>query len=302
MVPKLMDGQDDPRFEEHPRSWTNTIFLTVAHAIGAFAVVYIVVWGISWWTVGLAAAMSVVCGLAITGGYHRLFSHSTYQASPLLRAFYLYFGAAGVQNSALAWSADHRAHHANCDEEGDPYNIKRGFWWAHMGWVLRHVDKDPNMPLVKNLLSDPLVRFQHKYYIPLAVLSGVIMPYCLGLIWGDPVGAVLVAGFLRLVLQWHTTFSINSLAHMVGTRPYSKTVSARDSFWLAFITLGEGYHNFHHRFQRDYRNGIRWFHFDPTKWWVWSMSKLRLAGDLRRTPKERIEEVKRATREAANAA
>jgi stearoyl-CoA desaturase (delta-9 desaturase) len=94
---------------------------------------------------------------------------------------------------------------------------------------------------------------------------------------------------LRLVIQWHATFSINSLAHQLGSQPYSRSTSARDSWVTALVTFGEGYHNFHHRFQGDYRNGVRWFHFDPTKWWVWALSKIGLAWDLRRMPREAIQ-------------
>ena len=100
-------------------------------------------------------------------------------------------------------------------------------------------------------------------------------------------------GFLRLVIQYHATFAVNSVAHYFGSQPYTDRNSARDHFLTAMITLGEGYHNFHHRFQADYRNGVRWFHFDPTKWFVWSLSRIGLTWDLRRVSKVRI----RAARE-----
>ena len=118
----------------------------------------------------------------------------------------------------------------------------------------------------------------------------------LGLLWGDPVGAVLVAGFLRLTLIWNSTFSINSVAHLIGSRNYSLANTARDSIITALISLGEGYHNFHHRFQSDYRNGVRWYQYDPTKWWLWTLSKLRLVRDLKRVPREAIEAARQAVR------
>jgi stearoyl-CoA desaturase (delta-9 desaturase) len=268
---------------------TNLLFLGAAHLAAAGAVVYMAAVHFSWWTLGLGALWATLCGVSITGGYHRLFSHSTYSASPLLRAFYLAFGAASVQNSALAWSADHRAHHADTDGDGDPYNIRRGFWWAHIGWVFHR--SQSNAAFVRRLEEDPLVRLQDRFYLPLALLFGALLPAAIGAAWGDALGAFLVAGCLRLVLQWHATFSINSLAHTIGRQPYCSRSSARDSFWLAFLTLGEGYHNFHHRFQWDYRNGIRWYHFDPTKWWVWTMAALGLARDLQRVPRARIDTV-----------
>jgi stearoyl-CoA desaturase (delta-9 desaturase) len=198
------------------------------------------------------------------------------------------FGAAAVQNSALAWSADHRAHHASTDERGDPYSIAHGFWWAHVGWIVSRAPRARNRSRVRTLERDPLIRLQHVAYVPLAIFVGALLPAAIGSLWGDALGAVLVAGWLRLVLQWHATFSVNSLAHSIGRRPYSLLTSARDSVWVAFVTLGEGYHNFHHRFPVDYRNGIRWYHFDHTKWWVWGASRIGLAGNLRRVPADRI--------------
>jgi stearoyl-CoA desaturase (delta-9 desaturase) len=205
-----------------------------------------------------------------------------------VRAFYLLFGAAAVQNSALKWSADHRIHHARTDTSEDPYNIRRGFWWAHMGWVFHKDPRPVDVRRVKDLAADPLVRWQDRYYIPIAILLGAALPLAIGFAWGDPIGALLVAGFLRLVVQWHATGAVNSVTHRFGTQPYSRRNSARDSSLAALITLGEGYHNFHHRFQIDYRNGVRWWHFDPTKWFVWSLSRVGLARDLRRTPPEEI--------------
>lgn len=281
--------------------WTNTLFLTTAHLLGLAGFVYLVAFHFSWWTVALGVAMFALCGLSITGGYHRLFAHPTYKAHWTLRAFYLFFGAAGVQNSALKWSDDHRVHHSRCDQEEDPYNIRRGFWWAHIGWVFFHHSSEGALKSVRDLQKDKLVRLQDRYYVPLAVFSGALLPTGLGFLWGDPVGGLLVGGFLRLVVQWHATFAVNSFTHKFGRQPYCTTNSARDSFLAALITLGEGYHNYHHRFQLDYRNGIRWHHFDPTKWFVYTMSKVGLTRDLRRTPRELIErarETVRAEREA----
>lgn len=276
----------------------NVAFLPIAHTLAIVAVLYMVFVQFSWWTLGLGLVYYAFCGLAITGGYHRLFSHPSYKARGILRAFYLFFGAASIQNSALKWSSDHRIHHQNCDKPEDPYNITEGFWWAHVGWVLYKPEKDNPMTNVGDLRKDKLVMFQHNHYLAIAIFAAAIVPLFLGFLWGDPLGAVLVAGFLRLVVQWHATFSINSIAHLLGKRPYSITNSARDSFITALITLGEGYHNFHHKFQIDYRNGIRWFHFDPTKWFVWVCSKLRITWDLKRTSQEAIERAKATVRAA----
>jgi stearoyl-CoA desaturase (delta-9 desaturase) len=266
----------------------NTAFIALSHCFAVVAILYMSLVEFNWWSLGLGIVYFAFCGLSITGGYHRLFAHPTYQARAFLRMFYLFFGSASVQNSALKWSADHRTHHGKVDQTEDPYNIKRGFWWAHLGWVLYKAPADGDMHNVKDLKKDPLVMLQHRHYLLFAVLSTAVLPLSLGLIWGDPIGALLIAGFLRLVVQWHATFAVNSVAHKLGTRLYTTKVSARDSILTTLITFGEGYHNYHHRFQGDYRNGIRWFHFDPTKWFVWTCSKLHITWDLKRASKEAI--------------
>lgn len=262
-------------------NWTNLLFISAMHLLAIVAIVYLITVRASGWTIGLGVLWFALSGLAITAGYHRLFAHRSYCAAAWLRCFYLLFGAAAVQNSAWAWSADHRVHHAGTDQDEDPYNISRGFWWAHIGWVFFHTGPRETP---RDLSADALVRFQHRNYLPLALLFGLALPGLIGLLWGDPLGCVLVAGVARLVVQWHATFSVNSLAHWVGRRPYSLATSARDSCLVALVSLGEGYHNFHHRFQADYRNGVRWYHFDPTKWFVWSLARVGCTWNLTRTP------------------
>ncbi|QDU65744.1 acyl-CoA desaturase [Engelhardtia mirabilis] len=280
-----------------PVLWTNTIFLGLAHAVAAYAVVHLFWIGVSPWTLALAGLWFVLCGLGITGGYHRLFAHRTFRASAPVRLLALLFGAASVQNSALDWAADHRQHHNRADKHDDPYSIHHGFWWAHMGWVM-HQGPTAQKRGVHDLERDPLVVWQDRYYGWIALAMGAVLPTSLGLLWGDPLGAFLIAGFLRLVLQWHATFAINSFTHRFGSRPYDPQSTARDSWWTALVTFGEGYHNFHHRFPTDYRNGVRWYHFDPTKWTVWTLSRVGLTKELRRTPRERI----RSARDKASAA
>ena len=269
--------------------WQNSSILILFHLLALTAIVYLAMGDFSVWTVGLGVAWFVFSGLSITAGYHRLFSHRSYQAHPVLRGLFLLFGAAAVQNSALKWCADHRCHHAHTDREDDPYSVTRGFFWSHIGWVMFRPTHRSDAEQVRDLHADRLVMLQDRYYVALAWLMGALVPASLGLIWGDPIGALLVAGFLRLVVQWHATFSINSFAHMIGSQPFSTRNSARDSFWTAILTLGEGYHNFHHAFQHDYRNGIRWYHYDPTKWYLWSLDKVGLAKNLRRVPRSTIE-------------
>ncbi len=275
--------------------WTNSVFLVTVHGLAVAGVVYLATVQFSWWTVGFALVWAFLTGLGITAGYHRMFAHRAWEARAPVKALLLGLGAGAVQNSVLTWSADHRRHHAQTDREADPYNIQRGFFWAHMGWIFF---KDPNRTYdsTNDLANDRLVAFQHKHYVLLAVLFGGAIPGAVGLLWGDPWGAMLVAGFLRLTLIWHATFFVNSLAHTLGSQPYSQHVSARDHFLTALVSLGEGYHNFHHRFPSDYRNGVRWWQIDPTKWTVWTLTKVRLAGNLVRTSEEAIQRARLRTK------
>jgi len=275
--------------------WTNTLFIGAAHIAALVGLVWLIV---NWHpaTAVLGLVYFACCGLAITGGYHRLFAHRAYGARSPLRLFYLLFGAASVQNSALKWSADHRIHHAKVDTDDDPYNARRGFWWCHIGWVLVKDTREMDADSVKDLTRSRLIMLQHKHYLLLAIVWGALLPAAIGALWGDPIGGLLIAGFLRLVVQWHATFSVNSLAHMFGKQPYDVKGTARDSWVTAIVTLGEGYHNFHHRFQADYRNGVRWFQLDPTKWFVWSMSKVGVTRGLRRVPRQAIDRAREAVR------
>lgn len=268
--------------------WLNLIFLVVMH-LAAVAGLWWMISAFSWGTLTLALVWFAFSGMAITMGYHRCFSHRAFSTARPIEALLLFFGAASVQNSVLKWSSDHRIHHAKVDTEADPYNINEGFWWAHIGWVVHHGRNKDGLKNVADLQRNPLVRFQHRFFFPLVVLAGFLVPALIAGLWGDALGGFLIAGCLRLVLQWHATFSINSVAHKLGSRPYSLKNSARDSMITALLTFGEGYHNFHHRFQSDYRNGVKWYHFDPSKWLIWSLSRVGLARDLKRASRDAIQ-------------
>lgn len=240
----------------------------------------------------LAFALILACnGLSITAGYHRLFAHNTYKAHPLLRWFFALAGASATQNSILVWASGHRRHHRHVDDnDNDPYSAKRGLWFSHIGWMLRdHPTGKIDFSNVPDLQRDPIVMFQHRYYAPLAVGMNLAPALLLGALTGDYWGYLLLAGFLRLVVNHHVTFFINSLAHYWGKQPYTDDNTARDNFWLALVTWGEGYHNFHHLFQNDYRNGVRWWQFDPTKWLINVARGLGLASDLNRVPDFKIQ-------------
>lgn len=261
----------------------NTIFLVGTLALAAVAVPWhLAVHGFRWseWIVSLAMVFAI--GTAISAGYHRLFSHKAFVASPPVRFLLLLFGAASFENSALKWSSDHRVHHRHVDDLAqDPYAIGKGFWYAHWTWVME--SKELPIKGVADLEKDPMVMWQHRHHFLIGGLVASI-PFWIGLATGNVIGHVVVGVLLRIVLTHHTTFFINSAAHVFGTRPYTEENSARDNWVLAPLTYGEGYHNFHHMWQWDYRNGALWYQYDSTKWLLNVLNWMGLVKRLRRVP------------------
>src|SRR5262245_5149687 len=175
-----------------PLNWPVLMFL-----LGTFLVALI---GTPWYllTVGLGwpealtfLVLYLFTGLSVTAGYHRLFAHKTYQASWPVRLFFLVFGAGALENSVLSWSADHRVHHAHVDEERDPYNIQKGFWWAHIGWIFFDDEKPPES-VVRDLAEDPLVRWQSRNYLWLGAAVAAGIPLAVGLATGRLLGCLLI--------------------------------------------------------------------------------------------------------------
>lgn len=243
--------------------------------------------GLSISEIGLFTFFVLVTSFSITIGYHRLFSHRAFIAHPILKFLVLFFGAAAFEQSALKWASLHRRHHQYVDTELDPYNIKFGFWYAHIGWVLMW-KQSINYNNVKDLWENPMIRHQHKHYRFWSLIAGLVLPMLLGAATGHIVGALFFAVCARLVLVLNSNFFINSFAHTFGRKPYDVSSSAKDNWLGAFLTNGEGYHNFHHRFPNDYRNGVRWRDWDPTKWAIWVLEKFKMVWNLKRTPSSQI--------------
>jgi len=276
-------------------NWLNTIFLisTPILAIGG-AILHWNYFGAPGLTeLIIFFVMYYACGLSITSGYHRLFSHRSHDASWPMVLFYSIFGAGSFQNSIIEWCSDHRNHHKGTDSETDPYSASRGFWYSHMIWVMIEEDTFVNdFANVKDLQASKIIRWQHRNIFLIGALSGLAFPAAIGYLIGGlatAVGCLVWGGLARVVIVQHGTFLINSAAHIWGEQPYSEENSSRDSFWLAFFTFGEGYHNFHHTFQADYRNGHKWYHVDPSKWWIKTFSLLGLNSNLKKTPTHSIE-------------
>ena len=232
------------------------------------------------WVVFLAMVGAI--GMSITCGYHRLFSHRSYQARWPVRLVLMCLGAASFENSVLHWASDHRIHHRHVDQGDDPYNSRKGFWYAHWVWVM----EKRSLPIsgVADLEKDPMLRWQHRHHFLIGACVALLPPLLVGILTRNIAGMLIVGVLLRIVVTHHTTFFINSAAHFFGTQPYTDTNSARDNAFLAPLTYGEGFHNYHHMWQWDYRNGVRWYQWDPAKWTIRGMSWIGLASGLRMVP------------------
>jgi stearoyl-CoA desaturase (Delta-9 desaturase) len=296
------DSRCDRVMEEYESTtrinWLNTIFLLSTPILAVSgAILHWVFFGAPGWTEAIVFVfLYFACGLSITVGYHRLFSHRSHDASWPLVLFYAVFGAGSFQNSIIEWCSDHRNHHKATDTEEDPYSAARGFWYSHMGWVMIEEEAFTNdFSNVKDLKASKIISWQHRNIFLIGAMSGIILPAVIGYFAGGiptAIGCLVWGGLIRTVFVHHGTFLINSAAHIWGTQPYSEENSSRDSFFLAFLTFGEGYHNFHHTFQADYRNGHKWFHVDPSKWWIRAFNLIGMNSNLKSTPQHSIEVAK----------
>ncbi|KAJ7651627.1 hypothetical protein DFH06DRAFT_1207561 [Mycena polygramma] len=272
--------------------WSNTIFFVSTHIFA--------LWGALYWrpvhqvptqTLVLALLVWQLADFGITIGYHRLYSHRAFRAKFAVRVILAALGSAGFQGSIKWWCLRHRLHHRFTDDPvHDPYAATRGLFYSHMGWIFYKPTYE-RMELVdrEDLDSDPVVRFQHKHYVPLALFFGFVLPTLLGTIWGDPSGAFVWGGLVSRLAIWHCTFLVNSLAHWDGLQPYSDEDSSRGTLLLALLTGGEGSHNFH-SFPHDWRSGPHPLSWDPSKWIILLLHRLGLVTGLRSVREQDLKE------------
>ena len=268
--------------------WVGIVFFLIIHVVGLIGTpIYLFYRGITSVELALFVGFLVATGMSTTLGYHRLFAHRTFKTSAPVQFLLLLFGAATFEESALKWASQHRQHHLFTDTEHDPYGVDKGFWHAHIGWILfwRH---RVNYDNVRDLRKSALVSHQHDHHEWWAIGGGIVLPLLLAWWMGHPLGGFILTVCLRTVIVLHSAFFVNSYAHTYGIKSYDRAASARDNWIGALLTNGEGFHSFHHRFPGDYRNGIRWYHWDPTKWCIYLMSRAGLAWDLKRTSDKHI--------------
>ncbi|KZV76659.1 delta9-fatty acid desaturase [Peniophora sp. CONT] len=267
--------------------WISFAVLTVTPSLAIYGM-FTTKW--CWQTALWSVIYYFITGLGITAGYHRLWAHRSYNASKPLEYFLAIAGAGAVEGSIKWWSRGHRAHHRYTDTDLDPYNAHKGFWYSHIGWMLVKPRRRPGVADVSDLSKNEIVRWQHRWYIYLIVSMGFIVPTVVAWLgWGDARGGFFFAGAARLCFVHHSTFCVNSLAHWLGESPFDDKHTPRDHFITALATIGEGYHNFHHQFPMDFRNAIKWYQYDPTKWFIWVASKLGLASHLKEFPENEIQ-------------
>ncbi|TAL10628.1 MAG: acyl-CoA desaturase [Nitrospirae bacterium] len=269
--------------------WIVLLFsvVTLGALVGlpVFAYFYDYSW-VDWAMFGL---LYTVTAMGITVGYHRLIAHRSFNCSIWVKGCLLIAGGWALENSALKWASAHIRHHARCDQDEDPYNAQRGFWYSHVGWIFFRDPLSYDEKYTSRLRQDPVVLWQHRYYVPI-VLSGLALPFVVGFLyngWIGGLGCFLLAGVGRTFFVLNSTFCINSICHLWGRQPHTTADSSRDSWIVSLLTFGEGYHNYHHAHQRDFRNGPRWYNFDPSKWLIYGLSMVGLAWDLSRVEPER---------------
>ncbi|KAJ3843365.1 hypothetical protein F5878DRAFT_605201 [Lentinula raphanica] len=275
---------NDSESANHPQIWwSNSIFFVAVHLAALAGIYWIPLTLVSWKTIALTYAMWQLAEFGITIGYHRLWSHRAFRATAGVRLILAVLGSAGFQGSIKWWCLRHRLHHRFTDDPvHDPYAATRGLLYSHMGWIF-FKPTYTRMELVdrEDLDRDPVVRFQHKYYIPLALFFGFAVPPLIGALWHDALGAFVWAGLVSRVAVWHCTFFVNSLAHWDGLQPFSDEDTSRGNFLLAVMTSGEGNHNFQHAFPHDYRSGPWLATWDPSKWVIFALYKLGFVTGLR---------------------
>ena len=263
------------------------IYLTLMHLSAIYGVICIPQCKLE--TLLFAMILWPISGLGITAGAHRLWAHRSYNASYGLRMFLMLCNSIANQGSIYHWSRDHRVHHKYAETDADPHNAKRGFWFSHIGWLF--VKKHPNvieggkrLPM-DDLLSDSVVRLQKDLDPWFALGMCFVFPGYVSTLWGENfMYGLWVAGSVRYVAVLHFTWCVNSLAHMYGDRPYDKSIHATENQFVSVVAIGEGWHNWHHKYPFDYAAsefGICQ-QYNPTKLFLDWMYYMGAASDLKR--------------------
>ena len=240
-----------------------------------FAMVLLWQRAVNWTDIVLLIAFNVIGGLGVTIGYHRMLTHRSFQPHPIVKFIFLAFGSMAVEGPALEWAATHIKHHAHSDREGDPHSPVEGFWHAHMGWMFKTTDADPNV-YCRNLVRDSMVVFISSTFFLWVILS-LAIPFAIGgwtgLLWG---------GLVRIFFTHHITWSVNSVCHTFGKQEFETKDQSRNEWIVGLLAFGEGWHNNHHAFPRSAFHGLHWWQFDLSGYVIWTLERVGLVRDVYR--------------------
>ena len=241
----------------------------------------------------LLLGLYAVTAMGVTIGFHRMLTHRSFRPHPVIKFLLLVFGSMSLEGPALQWAATHTKHHAQADREGDPHSPVEGFFHAHIGWMFKDREADPNI-YARHLLNDPMVVFVSRTFFVWVALS-LLIPFALGgwtgLLWG---------GLVRLCLTHHVTWSVNSVCHTFGKREFETTDRSRNEWLVGLLAFGEGWHNNHHAFPRSAFHGLHWWQVDFSSYVIWTLERVGLVNEVYRVTPAMLAR-RSATRTAATA-
>jgi stearoyl-CoA desaturase (Delta-9 desaturase) len=284
------EGHDPFPFGRDP--WWGKVLILVIVFLPLAALAYAIVrlWGhgVGPLELGLLFGLWAFTGLGISVGFHRMLTHRAFEARPAAKAVLLLAGTLAVEGPPAGWAATHLRHHAKADREGDPHSPLDGFWHAHVGWMLKDRMVHGGLAWDK-LMQDPIVAFFSRTWIFWTVVS-FALPAAIGFaVTGTFMGAVdafVWGGLIRIALMHHTTWAVNSIGHMFGTRPFRTTDRGANNLLVAILGWGEGWHNNHHAFPRSAYMGLRWWQVDPGGWLVAALKAMRLVRNVHHPTRE----------------
>ena len=291
--------------------------LTIIPFAGFLAAV-VLLWNlaVNWTDLILLAVLYVLCGFGITVGFHRMLTHQAFEAVPPLKFLLLMFGSMAIQGSAITWAVDHRQHHAHSDKEGDPHSPHHGFaggiggqlrglLHAHMGWMFVHPPAESRDRLGRDLVDDPMISFFDRTFLFWSVMSFLVpfgLGYALTGTWRGALTGLLWGGLVRLFLNHHITWSVNSICHFFGRRPFAAYDQSTNNWLLAIPSLGEAWHHNHHVFPTSAFHGLSWRQVDISGWLIAGWEKLGLVRNVRRvSPEQMARKLARAQQAARHA-
>ncbi|HEX5702422.1 MAG TPA: fatty acid desaturase [Pyrinomonadaceae bacterium] len=257
-------------------NWGTAVFLIISHVL---AIVALFFW--SWPALITAVILYWVAGMLGVGmGYHRLITHRAYKVPKPVEYFLVTCATLSLEGGPIQWVTTHRIHHAHTDRTGDPHTPRDGGWWAHVGWILRGAAQDHDQATLARYAPDMIknryyVWLTKYYYVPLIVVG-------LGLLAFGGFGVMLWGVFLRVTLGLHATWLVNSATHMWGRKRFETGEDSRNSWWVALLTFGEGWHNNHHAHPTSAQHGLKWYEIDFNWWGIRALQFLGLARRIKR--------------------